>query len=80
MTAALVIGGAPVFVGVIVFANGPSLGGSTSYAIGSGARSGLPEIARLKCALALDQGTSSSRAIAFEDGAVIAIRSFVEPT
>ena len=41
MTAALVIGGAQVFVGVIVFANGPSLGGSTSYAIDP-ARDRLP--------------------------------------
>jgi hypothetical protein len=32
----------------------------------------------MKCVLALDQGTSSSRATSFEDGgAVVAIRSFV---
>jgi hypothetical protein len=107
---------APLLVGVIVFAIGLSLGGSTGYVInparhlgprlahalllisgkgtsdwatrgcrssarssaassapGSTSRSGPPEIARMNCILALDQGTSSSRA-------VVAIPSLVERT
>ena len=50
---------------------GPIIGGVLGT--GSRSRSGPPEIARMRCVLALDEGTSSSRA-------VVAIPSLVERT
>ena len=54
---------------------------SAASSPGSTSRSGPPDIARMKYILALDQGTTSSRAIIFDHGrAVVAIPSLVERT
>ena len=54
---------------------------SAASSPGSTSRSGPPDIARMNYILALDQGTTSLRAIIFDHGrAVVAIPSLVERT